>query len=110
MNILMLTPYLPYPLFSGGQIRTYNLLKNLSKKHSITLFALIKDESERQYIPELEKYCSKVRVFKRTKTPFTLGNILRAGLSAFPFLVIRNLVDEVKDAVRSELMAKKYDL
>lgn len=106
----MLTPYLPYPLFSGGQIRTYNLLKNLSKKHSITLFALIKNESERVYISELEKYCTKVVVFKRTEKPFALKNIFRTGFSAFPFLVIRNLVDEVKYAVEKELKNKPYDL
>lgn len=110
MNILMLTPYLPYPLFSGGQIRTYNLLKNLSKKHRITLFALIKHESERAFIPELEKYCHKVRVFKRSERPFTLRNIVRAGFSSFPFLVIRNLVHEVIEAVRKELQKEQYDL
>ncbi|MCC6711643.1 MAG: glycosyl transferase family 1, partial [Candidatus Pacebacteria bacterium] len=53
MKILMLTPYLPYPLLSGGQIRTYNLLKKLATKHEITLFALIKNEEEKKYIPEL---------------------------------------------------------
>ena len=55
----MLTPYLPYPLVSGGQIRTYNLLKNLSHNHEITLFALIKDEGERVHLKELQKYCAK---------------------------------------------------
>ncbi|HAU99197.1 MAG: Glycosyl transferase, group 1 family protein [Microgenomates group bacterium GW2011_GWF2_45_18] len=108
MNILMLTPYLPYPLHSGGQIRTYNLLKSLSKKHSITLFSLIKDESERSYIEELQKYCVKIRVFKRSEKAFTLRNIFRAGFSLYPFLVIRNFVDEVKDEVRKELQAKEY--
>lgn len=110
MRVLMLTPYLPYPLLSGGQIRTYNLLKNLSATHEITLFALIKDESEKQYIAELQKYCTKVRVFKRSKRPFTLKNILRAGFSAFPFLVVRNFVDEVKGAVEDELREQPYDL
>lgn len=110
MKILMLTPYLPYPLFSGGQIRTYNLLKNLSKKHDITLFSLIKDDSERQYVKELEKYCKKVRVFKRSKKPFTVRNVLRAGFSLSPFLVIRNFVDEVVGEVEKELRSEKYDL
>ncbi len=76
MKILMLTPYLPYPLLSGGQIRTYNLLKKLANKHDITLFALIKDESETAYISELEKYCHQVRVFKRSRTPFTVNKPL----------------------------------
>ena len=60
MNILMLTPYLPYPLLSGGQIRSYHLIRKMADKHKITLFALIKDEREKQYIPELEKFCHQI--------------------------------------------------
>lgn len=110
MKILMLTPYLPYPLLSGGQIRTYNLLKKLAEKYEVTLFALIKEESERQYIPELEKYCAKVRVFKRSQKPFTLRNIFNTAFSSFPFLVIRNHVPQTIKAVEQELKAEKYDL
>lgn len=110
MKILMLTPYLPYPLLSGGQIRTYNLLKKLSKKHQITLFALIKNESEKQYIGELEKYCHKVKVFKRTEKPFTLKNIFKTVFSTFPFLVIRNQADGSLEAVREEISKENYDL
>lgn len=110
MKILMLTPYLPYPLLSGGQIRTYNLLKQLSKKYEITLFALIKDDTERQYVKELEKYCSKVQVFKRSRHPFTLSNILKTAFSSYPFLVIRNHVPEVIKAVKKELQNETYDV
>ena len=110
MKILMLTPYLPYPLLSGGQIRTYNLLKKLAVKYEVTLFALIKEESERQYIPELEKYCAKVRVFKRSRKPFTLRNIFHTAFSTFPFLVIRNHVPETIRAVEEELRAEHYDV
>lgn len=110
MKVLMLTPYLPFPLVSGGQIRTYNLLKNLSKNHDITLFALIKDESERAHLSELKKYCSKIKLFKRTKNPFVLRNILLAGFSTYPFVVTRNLPLDMKDAVQAELKSGNYDL
>ena len=110
MKILMLTPYLPYPLLSGGQIRTYNLLKKLADKYEVTLFALIKEESERQYLPELEKYCKKVRLFKRSQRPFTVQNILHTAFSSYPFLVIRNHVPETIAAVKAELAAEHYDL
>jgi len=109
MKVLMLTPYLPFPPFSGGQTRSYNLIKNLSKKHEITLFSLIKDDEEKKNIKELEKYC-KVRVFKRSKTPWTLRNILKTGFGLYPFLVIRNLVPEEREAVAQELSRQKYDL
>lgn len=110
MKILMLTPYLPYPLLSGGQIRTYNLLKKLASKHQITLFALIKDESEKAHISELEKYCQEVRVFKRSRTPFTLRNIVKTAFSTYPFLVIRNQALTVTGAIQEELSKKNYDL
>ena len=106
----MLTPYLPYPLLSGGQIRSYNLIKNLSQKHEITLFSLIKDESEKQHLPELKKYCHKVQVFKRTFSPWHPKNILQAGFSLYPFLVTRNLVSGTKEAVETEIKNSHYDL
>jgi len=110
MKILMLTPYLPYPPSSGGQVRSYNLIKNLAKDHQITLFSLIKDDEEKKYIKELEKYCRLVKVFKRSEKPWTLKNILRTGFSLYPFLVIRNLAAREKQAVEKELKADKYDL
>lgn len=110
MKILMLTPYLPFPDSSGGQIRSYNLIKSLSKKHEITLFSLIKDDSEKRFIPELEKYCSKIRVFKRSKSPWTLRNILLTGFGPYPFLVIRNLSRQETKAVGEEIKNVDYDL
>lgn len=110
MKILMLTPYLPYPLLSGGQIRTYNLLKQLAQKHEITLFALIKNQHEKAYIKEIEPFCEEVRVFKRSSKPFTLRNIIKTACSTYPFLVMRNHVPEAVDAIKQELSEKSYDL
>jgi len=106
----MLTPYLPYPPSSGGQIRSYNLIKNLAAKHEITLFSLIKNDSEQQYISELTKYCAKVRIFRRASHPWTLKNIFQTGFSLYPFLVVRNLSNEEKKAVTEELEQNTYDL
>ena len=110
MKILMLTPYLPFPDSSGGQIRSYNLIKDLSKKHEITLFSLIKDDSEKQFVSELEKYCKKVEVFKRSKSPWTLRNIFLTGFGPYPFLVIRNLSPKERSAVNDEINKNHYDL
>lgn len=111
MKILMLTPYLPYPDSSGGQIRTQNLLKHLKDKHDITLFSLIKYPKEEEYVPILEKnFCKKVRVFYRPEKPWMISNILRTGLSLYPFLVIRNLSLAAKTAIKEELKTGDYDL
>ena len=107
----MLTPYLPYPDASGGQIRTQNLLKHLRHDHDITLFSLIKSKREEQYIPILEKdFCTKVKVFYRPPHPWMLGSILRTGFSLSPFLVVRNFSWEAKKAISEELVTGNYDL
>lgn len=109
MKILMITPYLPYPLVSGGQIRTYNLLKNLSKKHEITLASFIRDKSEEKYLSELETFCQKVILFKRRKawSPF---NIFLAGVTPYPFLVSIYFDPRLKSILKKELKNEKYDL
>ena len=110
MKILMLTPYLPYPLLSGGQIRTYNLLKNLKDKHEIHLFSIIKDDDEKEYVGKLKEFCESVNVFKRSKTPFTLRNVVLAGVTPYPFLVTRNLPISAKSVLTEFLEREHVDL
>jgi polysaccharide biosynthesis protein PslH len=111
MKVLMLTPYLPFPLLTGGQTRSYNLIKRLfSLGHEITLFCLIKSDHDKRYIGELEKYCREVKVFKRSEKPWTTNNILRTGFSFFPFLVIRNWAKGERKAIDDKIKLEKFDL
>lgn len=109
MKILMLTPYLPFPLLSGGQIRTYNLLKNLAAKHEVTLFSFIRHDSEARYKNELLTYCKRVETFKR-RPAWSILNILLAGLTPFPFLVSIYYSRKLQRAIARELKHNNYDL
>lgn len=109
MKVLMLTPYLPYPLLSGGQTRTYNLLKNLAPLHDITLFAFIRKEEERSYIGELTKLGIRVKVFRRRRA-WETKNILLAGLTSYPFLVSIYLSRSLKKHLKMELETGEYDV
>lgn len=107
----MLTPYLPYPLLTGGQTRSYNLIKRLSSLgHEITLFCLVKSDSERKYVNELEKYCKEVQVFRRSEKPWTIRNIFSTGFSFYPFLVVRNWAKGEKNAIEKNLKKKNLTL
>ena len=109
MKILMITPYFPYPLVSGGQIRTYNLLKNLSQKHKITLASFVRDKKETKYLNELKPFCQKVIIFKRRKA-WSPVNILLSAITPFPFLVSIYFDPFVKSQIKSELEKEQYDL
>lgn len=106
----MLTPYLPYPPASGGQIRTYNLLKHLSKSHEITLVCLYKREEERQYAQELKSYCKDIYLCKRPEKPWQLSTILKAVFGVLPFLIVRNYSSEAANTVRKLLAERTFDV
>jgi glycosyltransferase involved in cell wall biosynthesis len=109
MKILMLTPYLPYPLYSGGQIRTYNLLKNLSHKHQITLVSFIREEKEKKYIDELKKFCEDVYVFKKRK-PWSLKSLFISAISIYPLVVCLYLRRMVRTQIATLVTTNKFDL
>lgn len=105
----MLTSYLPYPLWSGGQIRTYNLLKNLSRKHEITLFSFIRDEKEKKYIPHLKKYCVEVKVFKK-RPPWSFTSLALSAVTYYPLVVCMYLNRVVRQEIAKAISEKHFDL
>jgi glycosyltransferase involved in cell wall biosynthesis len=110
MKILMVTPYVPYPPASGGQIRTYNLLKYLSKKHQITLVALSKDGNDSTYLPALQKYCREIYICKKPEKPWQLKNILKSVFSLQPFLIVRNYSSEARETLTKLLKEETFDV
>ena len=110
MKILMLTPYLPYPPASGGQIRTLNLLKYLAKKNDITLVCLYKNSIEKKYVSYLKPYCKSIFLCKRAEKPWQFKNIWNALFSSYPFLIVRNYSPEAAQVVRNLLNKYRYDV
>lgn len=110
MKVLMVTPYVPYPPASGGQIRTYNLLKYLSKKHQITLVALSKDPSDSKYIPAIQKYCKEIHICKKPQKPWQINTILKSVLSTQPFLITRNYSHEARETITQLLKKESFDV
>lgn len=110
MKILMLTPYLPYPPSSGGQIRTFNLLKYLSKNNQITLIALYKRNGEKKYLEYLKKYCVEIFACKRAEKPWHIMNLIKTIFSPYPFLIIRNYSKEAKTIIEKILKKKAFDV
>jgi polysaccharide biosynthesis protein PslH len=109
MNILLISSYLPFPLYSGGHIRLYNLIKELSTKHKITLVCEKRDYQGKAEIAEINKYCKKVIAVPRKKQ-WTISNILKTGISASPFLITGHSTPEMKKAINKELNENQFDL
>jgi len=110
MKILMLTPYLPYPPASGGQIRSLNLLKYLSKRHEITLVCLYKNNEDKKYLFHLLPYCKSIYLCKRAEKPWQLKNIFKAIFSSYPFLIVRNFSQDADKILKKLVKEESYDV
>lgn len=62
MNILILTPYLPYPLNSGGAQGVFNMIDNLRQKHHFTMVISQGSEYSPENIDTLRKLWPEVDI------------------------------------------------
>ncbi len=109
MKILMVSSFLPYPLFSGGQVRLFNLIKELSARHEITLICEKRENQTAEDENELGKICKKIITVKRKKQ-WSMRNILKTAFSSNSFLVTGHTNIEMQNKIKEELEREKYDL
>jgi len=109
MKILMVTPYLPIPGFSGGQTRSYNLIKHLSKSCQITLVSFILPDQEPEHKEHLEDFCQEIITINRGET-WQLKKILFTGFSPYPFLVSNYHSKEFQQTIKEQLDKNSFDL
>lgn len=105
----MVSSYLPYPLFNGGNIRLYNLLKQLSKKNEITLICEKRKFQTEADVESVKKFCKKVITVERKKQ-WSIGNIIKTLFSDDPFLVVGHTSPEMSKLIKKELVENNFDL
>lgn len=68
MKILFITNLLPYPLDNGGKIKTYNVIKSLSKENIVDMICFYEDENILNYMSELNEFLNKIYAFPKRLT------------------------------------------
>ncbi len=58
MKILLLVHRLPYPPNKGDKVRSYHLLKHLSRRHEVHLASFVDDPDDWQHLPRLRELCA----------------------------------------------------
>ena len=86
VNILCITSRVPWPLEKGDKLRIYHQLRELSRRHTVHLFALTDGPLHPAALAELNRFCSSVEVHRHSK-PVLMLNLVRALFSARPFQV-----------------------
>jgi len=87
LNILMLSPWLPWPPHDGARIRILETLKFLSQRHRVTLLGHINSEEERANIKDVAELCEEVFVeLISNRADARLVRMMRAAGSGKPFI------------------------
>ena len=109
MKILVVSSFLPYPLFSGGHIRLYNLLKQLSRHHEITLVCEKRKHQTARDVEEVKKICKEVVTIDRKKQ-WSPEVVFQTAISPLPFLLSGHQLPEMKEKIQMLLEKNQYDL
>lgn len=101
------------PLDAGGKIRSFNILKELAKKHDTTLFVFIGDGTEKEH-RQLEQYFSKV-ICEPIEIPGARGagealNYAANLLTLQPYSMAKYNRPNVKRALAALLRREKFDV
>ncbi|MBI5620267.1 glycosyltransferase [Candidatus Gottesmanbacteria bacterium] len=108
MKVLFISALTPYPLYSGGQVRTFNLLSRLSKHHEITLVTFLRNPSEVQYekqLPFVKKIITQYRGHA-----WQPGYVVGSLMGSKPLLLTSYDHPQLRAAIARELASDSYDL
>ena len=86
MRILFLSLRCPYPPQRGDRIRSYHFIKQLSKRHDITLVFFAESDSDIEAVEHLQPFCEQVE-WVRFSPSFALINTAIHCLSRIPLQV-----------------------
>lgn len=109
MRILFLTQVLPYPLDAGPKTRAYFTLRYLAQRHEVTLLSFVRASDSAAAIEHLRSCCHAVHTVPMPRSPLRdAWHLLRSLPSATPFLIARDWVPAMADAVVRRLAATPF--
>ncbi len=110
MNILFLTTKFPYPPDSGAKIRDFNLIKEVSKEHDISLISFIQDEGEKRNLEFLRPYCKSIEVVRERGRINLFAGIFISLFTRKPFTIAKFYSFKMKQKIKAILSSDEFDL
>ncbi|MET0500644.1 MAG: glycosyltransferase [Candidatus Binatia bacterium] len=111
MNILLLSPWLPWPPYDGGRIRILETLRYLCRRHSVTLLTPICRVEELEHAAALKGLCENVvTVALSNRTGAILSRLSRGLLDGRPLIQSFYYDPQLARRLRDLTARKDYDI
>lgn len=110
MRLLFLTETIPYPLDSGGRIKTYNTLKILSDEHSVECHALVRDARHLTFATDLQRVAAGVALHGVPRSwRHEAACAALSQATGTPFLLRRHFYPRVFGQIRAACSRHAFD-
>ena len=106
---MFLSPWYPYPPDNGSKVRIFNLLRELSTHHEITLLSFVDPEDQPGEESPMRTMCERVRVFPRPTRNGAKLMSLGGYVSPTPRHLVTTHSPQMSQAVQTELRRERYD-
>jgi sugar transferase (PEP-CTERM/EpsH1 system associated) len=114
LKVLFFSQRFPYPMDTGGKIRTGKLLEKLKDVLDITLISNMESLKDDPYLDRMRVLCSSFhpvpwKEAKKYSARFYL-KLLAAMFSRYPFTVINDYSRDLETKIRNVANAQEFDL
>lgn len=108
-NILLLSPYPPYPPYGGGTMRIYQLLRGLAQRHSVTCLSFAPDEAAAEALSVL-RGVADIQVVLGPAARSLSRRALTTLASMQPDMALRNQSAAYSVALKQLLQKRSFDI
>lgn len=109
MKILYTTARFPYPPLRGDQLVPYFRIRQLAKKHEVTLLSFVEGSQDVEYACELKQHCAEVHTVPLPRWR-SLARLPWGVVSPLPLQVIYYSSGEYRRRLREILAKQKFDV
>jgi polysaccharide biosynthesis protein PslH len=114
LKVLFFSQRFPYPMDTGGKIRTGKLLEKLKDVFDITLISNMESSKDDPYLDRMQVLCSSFhpvpwKEAKKYSVRFYL-KLLAAMFSRYPFTVINDYSKDLETNIRKVANEQRFDL
>ncbi len=109
MKILFLTGQFPFPPDSGWNIRVFNFIRFLSKRHEITLLSFYTEKDNPTSFSVFSRYCSEIFTVKRSSSYNPLS-LLKGLLTSIPFSIWNYKSRKMEKKAKELFSSKEFDV
>ncbi len=114
LKVLFFSQRFPYPMDTGGKIRTGKLLEQLNEMFQITLVSNVERPKDDPYLDQVKNLCAAFypvpwKEVRKYSVRFYL-KLMRGMFSRYPFTVINDYSRDLETVLRDLLASRRFDL